>query len=263
MGIRKSFHSVTSVLAVLAVIASLVSAASAATEQVIYSFTGKPDGEYADTDLVRDKAGNIYGTTVLGGKYGAGTIFKLTRFGTETVLYPFQGQSDGGEPYKGVTLDAQGNIYGTAGVAGKYVGPCVDTGCGTVFKLTKSGGGYSFSVIHRFTGGNDGYGPGSGVTLDKHGNVYGVTPTGGANSAGVVYQLNQDSSGKWREKIIHTFTGGADGLGGSAGRLLLDAAGNLYGVCTAGRRESEGSGLRTLARDRWQMEIHGALPIQG
>jgi uncharacterized repeat protein (TIGR03803 family) len=77
---------------------------------VIYSFAGDDDGEYADTDLAIDKAGNLYGTTVLGGAFGSGTVFQLSPSGNgwvHTVLYSFTGGPDGGEPYKGVTLDAR------------------------------------------------------------------------------------------------------------------------------------------------------------
>ena len=79
---------------------------------MIYGFAGSTDGEYTDTDLVTDAAGNIYGTSVLGGTFGSGTVFQLSPSAsgwTHTVLYSFTGGADGGEPYKGVTLDAQGN----------------------------------------------------------------------------------------------------------------------------------------------------------
>jgi len=241
MGRRRVSHSTVSVLAIFAAITILVSGARAAsTTTVIYSFLGDTDGEYADTDLVTDSAGNIYGTTVQGGTSSSGTVFQVTPSGVHTVIYSFTGGKDGGEPYKGVTLDAQGNIYGTAGVGGMYVGPCVDTGCGTVFKLTNSGGTWNFAVIHSFTGGSDGWGPGAGVTVDSQGRVFGMTPVGGSNNAGVIYQLKSDSSGNWREKIIHSFTGGKDGLGGSAGRLLPDGAGGFYGACTAGGLNGNG-----------------------
>src|SRR5581483_10878926 len=122
-----------SILSTISAITLLLGVANAAsTPQIIYSFLGDTDGEYAETDLVADSAGNLYGTTVQGGTYASGTVFQVTSAGVHTILYSFTGGTDGGEPYKGVTLDAQGNIYGTAGVGGKYVGPCVDTGCGTV-----------------------------------------------------------------------------------------------------------------------------------
>ena len=85
------------------------------TVDVIYSFAGDEDGEYADTDLERDSTGNIYGTTVLGGHSGSGTVFRLSptpNGWVHTVLYSFTGGADGGEPYKGVTLDREGNLYG-------------------------------------------------------------------------------------------------------------------------------------------------------
>src|SRR4029077_17512598 len=80
--------------------------ARAATTQIIYSFEGGADGEYTDTDLVMDGAGNLYGTSVQGGAHGSGTVWELSPSGdswTHTVLYSFTGGADGGEPYKGVT----------------------------------------------------------------------------------------------------------------------------------------------------------------
>src|SRR3984893_9326469 len=96
-------------------------AAPASTGHVIYSFAGNEDGEYTDTDLVIDSAGNLYGSSVLGGAFGSGTVFQLTPSRNRwihTVLYSFTGGTDGGEPYKGVTLDAQGDLYGTAVTGG-------------------------------------------------------------------------------------------------------------------------------------------------
>lgn len=203
---------------------------AANTTKQIYSFAGNTDGEYTDTELVRDSAGNLYGTSVQGGTYGGGTVFQVTPAGVHTVLYNFTGGADGGEPYKGVTLDAQGNLYGTAVTGG---GGSCEGGCGVVFELKNSGGVWTQSVIHTFSGAADGYGPGSPVSIDKSGNVYGTVPTGGKYGMGVVYQLRPSASG-WKLRVIHTFTGGTDGGGGSAGSLLIDSAGNLFGACTVG-----------------------------
>src|SRR6266576_6230508 len=164
---------------------------------VIYSFAGVEDGEYADTDLAIDKAGNLYGTTVPGGDFGGGTVFQLSPSGNDwvhTVLYSFTGGPDGGEPYKGVTLDAQGNLYGTAVTGGS--GSC-EGGCGVAYKLTNSGGTWSQAVIHAFTGGDDGSGPGARVTVDRSGNIYGMAPTGGANGLGTIYKIHQMHNGDW------------------------------------------------------------------
>jgi len=200
---------------------------------VIYSFGGDEDGEYADTDLETDRAGNIYGTTVLGGDFGGGTVFQLSHGPNgwvHTVLYSFTGGVDGGEPYKGVTLDREGNLYGTAVTGGS--GSC-EGGCGVVYKLTNSGGTWTQTVIHAFTGGDDGSGPGARVTLDKRGNIYGMTPTGGANGLGTIYKISKEHRGTWTFRVIHTFTGGADGGSGSAGRMIL-YHGHLYGAATTG-----------------------------
>lgn len=218
------------ILVVCAAIALLETAAWAAnTTKLIYSFAGGTDGEYTDTELVMDGAGNLYGTSVQGGTYASGTVFQVTPEGVHTVLYNFTGGADGGEPYKGVTLDAQGNLLGTAVTGG---GGSCEGGCGVVFKLTNSGGVWTQTVIHAFTSA-DGSGPGSPVSIDKHGNVFGTTPTGGKYGMGVIYVL-QPIGGSWKFRVVHAFTGGTDGGGGSAGRLLIDGLGNLYGVCTVG-----------------------------
>ena len=158
----------------------MITAAWAANAtKLVYSFGGNADGEYTDTELVRDSAGNLYGTSVQGGVFGGGTVFQVTPAGVHTVLYDFTGGADGGEPYKGVTLDAQGNLYGTAVTGG---GGSCEGGCGVVYKLSNSGGTWTQTVIHTFTGA-DGSGPGSPVAVDKNGNVFGTTPTGGANGS--------------------------------------------------------------------------------
>jgi uncharacterized repeat protein (TIGR03803 family) len=232
-------HAVAAILTIAAALL-LISPASASTTKVIYNFAGGKDGEYLDTDLVMDAAGNIYGTTVQGGDFGGGTVFELSPSATgwtHTVLYSFTGSKDGGEPYKGVTLDAHGNLYGTAVTGG--AGSC-EGGCGVVFKLTNSGGTWTQTVIHYFSGGNDGSGPGSGLTFDRQGNIYGMTPTGGAYTYGVIYQMKPQSDGTWKFHVAHTFTGGVDGKSGSAGRLILDPAGNLYGVTTVGGANGDG-----------------------
>jgi uncharacterized repeat protein (TIGR03803 family) len=242
--------------------------AHASTTKILYSFAGGADGEYIDSDLVTDSAGNIYGTSVQGGTFGGGTVFEVTPAGVHTVLYNFTGGADGGEPYKGVTLDAQGNLYGTAVTGG---GGSCEGGCGVVYKLANSGGTWTQSVIHAFTGGNDGSGPGSGLTFDKHGNLYGTTPTGGVKGQGVIYQLKPEASA-WTLSVLHTFTGGSDGAGGSAGRLIFDASGNIYGVATVGGADGDGTVFEMLiVQGKWQLKTlyafkdqpDGALPYGG
>jgi uncharacterized repeat protein (TIGR03803 family) len=233
-----AYFPIGAVAATAAFVLSLATA-TAATTEVIFSCE-EDEGEYADTDLETDNAGNIYGTTVLGGEFGGGTVFQLSPTSNgwvHTVLYSFTGGADGGEPYKGVTIDREGNLYGTAVTGGS--GSC-EGGCGVAYKLTKSGGTWTQTIIHAFSGGNDGSGPGARLTVDQSGNVYGMAPTGGAYGLGTIYKINQTPNGAWIFKVIHPFTGGADGGSGSAGRMVL-RNGRLYGAATTGG--TYGSGI--------------------
>jgi len=218
-----------------------VASRAADTEKVIYNFTGGNDGGDPAAQLIFDSAGNMYGTTVVGGLYGCGTVFELNLSGDqwqETVLYNFDCFSTGKNPYGGVTLDNSGNLYGTT-VAGGSGGECSGDGCGVVYELTKSGDNWSETVLYNFTGGDDGFGPGSAVVFDTAGNLYGTTPDGGAYEAGVVYQLSPGQQ-QWNFAVIHPFTGGDDGAVGSLGPLLVDASGNLYGVTELGGMNGAG-----------------------
>jgi uncharacterized repeat protein (TIGR03803 family) len=115
-------------------------------------------------------------------------------------------------------------------------GSC-EGGCGVAYKLTH--GPWTQTVIHAFTGGNDGSGPGARLTIDGHGNLYGMAPTGGANGLGTIYQIHPDGN-NWTLNVIHTFTGGGDGATGSAGQMLL-RGGLLYGAATAGGNYAKGT----------------------
>jgi uncharacterized repeat protein (TIGR03803 family) len=239
----------------LLVAAMFVNHARASNTQVVYSFGGG-DGAYFDTELVMDKSGNLYGTSVQGGNFNSGNVFQLTptRMGWMlTVLYNFTGGLDGGQPYKGVTLDSHGDLYGTAVTGG--IGGC-EGGCGVVYKLSHSHGSWKQSVIYSFTGGSDGSGPGSPVVFDKQGNLFGATPVGGTSGAGTIYELKQEKDGTWKLALVHSFTGGTDGAGGSAGRLLFDHKGNIYGVATSGGAYGSGTAfqLSSVQQGKWKLK---------
>ncbi|HEY6766355.1 MAG TPA: choice-of-anchor tandem repeat GloVer-containing protein [Candidatus Sulfotelmatobacter sp.] len=154
---------------------------------------------------------------------------------TESVIYSFSGGSDGANPSGSLVADARGNLYGTTFSGGDLSG-CGGTGCGGVFKLSPSSGGWTETVLHSFTGGGDGSNPPSGVIFDSKGNLYGVASAGGKSACqggcGVVFQLSPTSSG-WKEKPLYTFGGGTDGFSPFY-QLAFDAAGNLYGTTLAG-----------------------------
>jgi uncharacterized repeat protein (TIGR03803 family) len=238
------------------------SAGKAATTDVIYSFGGEDDGEYTDTDIAIDAAGNLYGTSVLGGDFGGGTVWQLSPVGNgwvHTVLYNFTGGVDGGEPYKGVTLDGAGNLYGTAVTGGS--GSC-EGGCGVTYQLTKSGDTWTQRVIHAFTGGADGSGPGARVAVDKRGNLYGMTPTGGANGLGVIYLLRPKASAGWSFRVIHTFTGGSDGSSGSAGKMVF-RGGRVFGAATAGGNHSAGAIFQLTPTQTGEWDFKTLYSFQG
>jgi uncharacterized repeat protein (TIGR03803 family) len=222
----------------------------ARTESVIYSFTGGNDGGDPAADLVFGPSGKLYGTTVIGGKSACGTVFALTASSEwhESAVYSFTCYSDGKNPYGGVVFDSHGTAYGTT-VSGGSGPSCGSTGCGVAFELR----GSSETVLHDFTGGDDGFGPGNGLAVDEYGNLFGSTPDGGADSQGVVYELSK-SAGKWRERVIHTFTGGEDGGVGSLGRLIVDNTDTIYGVAETGGAHGFGTVFRLVptAKGRWK-----------
>ncbi len=274
-----------------------VRVAQAQTYTVLHAFTAGADGAVPGP-IIRDAQGNLYGTTKFGGTVSCGedtcgTVFKIDSAGNETVLYRFEGGTNGSDPVAGLVRDAAGNLYGTtqgngfiggAAVVFKVdpngqetsfdiAGPnaccfdsplAVDTqgnlygmspyggdncglnryavGCGTLFKLTPDG---KFTLLHAFTG-TDGAQPEGGVVFDGKGNLYGTANFGGdlqchslgygylEPGCGTVYKL--DSSGKFT--VLHTFTGRVDGsfpLG-----VIIDSAGNLYGIAQNGGDEVNG-----------------------
>jgi uncharacterized repeat protein (TIGR03803 family) len=258
MGTTRRARGLVAACAVFATLALVANAAWAGTTTVAYSFAGDDDGEYPSTELVVDAAGNLYGTTVQGGEFGGGSVFQLTPTGsgwTHTVLYSFTGGADGGQPYGGVTLDAAGNLYGTAVIGGRG-GSCPEDGCGVAYKLTNGGGTWTQQVIHNFSGPDDGYGPGAGLTLAPDGSLYGMTPTGGEFGIGTIYRLKADQSGRWGLQVVHAFTGGSDGGAASAGRLLLGSGGNLYGVATVGGAYGSGVAFKLVhaPSGHWQLK---------
>lgn len=205
------------------------------TETILHSFGGENDGLFPQSSLIADGAGNFYGTTESGGagQGGAddGTVFKLAKDGTETILHTFSGGHDGAVPDAGLVADSAGNFYGTTSLGGGTASCPFGTGCGTVFKLAPDG---QETVLHSF-GGRDGALPYAGVILDKAGNLYGTTSEGGATDCqdgvgcGIAFKLSPDGT----ETVLHVFEAGTDGAFPYAG-LTADEDGNLYGTTLFG-----------------------------
>ena len=150
-------------------------------ETVLYSFGG-PAGDFnPGLNVVLDKQGNLYGTTNNDGAYNFGTVFKLTPTGVKTVLHSFGQSGDGIFPMCCLTLDKQGNLFGTT------YDSTTGQGHGTVFKLTAIG---DETILHSFgIQLGDGTYPVWNLVSDKQGNVYGTTSQGGAYGYGTVFRL--------------------------------------------------------------------------
>jgi uncharacterized repeat protein (TIGR03803 family) len=229
----------------LAITLLFTSAAVAQTFQTFYTFSG-PDGSFPNGDLIRDNAGNFYGTTQSGGTSFQGVVFKLDSSGNETVLYSFTGGSDGGIPI-GRLVASGGSFYGITASGGDPT--CL---CGTVFKLDSSG---KLTVLHAFMGGSDGSQneaqPELGLAL-INGNFYGAASFGGVSGCdgalgcGVIFKVTPPAT----ESVLYRFTAQADG--GFPQDLIRDQAGNLYG-------ETGGSFMAGNAGTIFKMDTAGNL----
>jgi uncharacterized repeat protein (TIGR03803 family) len=218
-----------------------------------YSFNvtaGGPKMPYAG--LISDSAGNLYGTTEFGGSYNKGTVFEVTPNATGSwtgsLLYSFTGGLDGAQPSGGLTFDAAGNLYGTTSFGGSA--NC-KLGCGTIFKLTPTSGGWAETVVYTFTGGSDGSEPYARLVSDAQGNFYGTTLLGGnlgtlcTSGCGTVFKLSS-VNGAWKENVLYAFAGGNDGAWPHAS-LTFDGAGNLYSTTNGGGTYGSGTVFRLTA----------------
>lgn len=285
---------VLSLLTPLAMVITATPSAEAQTFSVLHQFTNGADGGEPQAGLTMDRAGNFYGTASTGGNttgpcairnpHGCGTVFKLSRHGSDwflTTLYTFSG-SDGANPLARVIIGPDGSLYGTTSAggsadqgtvfnlrpppvpcrtsscpwqetvlynfhgsdgaqptfgdlvfdaAGNIYGATPHAGNGMVYKLTRSNGGWTETILHTFQGGNDGAVPYAGLTFDQSGNLWGATALGGTYNDGTIYELIP-SGGGWTENIVHVFAGGHGGNDGANpySGLIADQSGNFYGA---------------------------------
>ena len=188
-------------------------------KKLLHAFAGGSDGASPYGSLARDAAGNLYGTTEVGGAFNYGTIFKIDASGAETVLYSFPGQPGAQQPQAGVILDAAGNLYGTTVAGGTY-------NYGTVFEFSAAG---EMTLLYSFLAGADGESPDAPLFRAANGDLYGTTFEGG-NGEGTVFKL--DVSGK--ETVVHPFGDFQnDGIYPES-PLASDSRGNLYGTTIQG-----------------------------
>ena len=212
----------------------------------LYDFTGTTDGNGPSGSVILDAKGNIYGVTYAGGDLtacggqGCGVVYELSPGSsgwTESVLYNFEGGSDGMDPVS-IIFDGKGNIFGLTASGGGSFNCQYGTDCGIAFELSPSTtGGWTETILHTFTGLADGGVPIGSLLLDKQGNLYGATGRGGNTACtagcGVIFELSPGSSG-WTFNTLYSF----DGTHGATpmGSLVMDASGNLYGNANNGAR---------------------------
>ena len=198
---------------------------SKGTETVLHSFgSGATDG-IEPSSLIVGNAGNLYGTTEQGGAYRDGTVFRVSPTGAETILHSFgSGTTDAAVPVD-LVMASTGNFFGLT----LFGGP---KGGGTVFKLSRTGG---VTVLYAFNGAHGG-GPWGGLVLGKAGNLYGTTRSGGAHGDGTVFKVSPTGT----ETVLYSGGGTAnDGL--LPLQLVMDRAGNLYGVTELGGANQDGT----------------------
>jgi uncharacterized repeat protein (TIGR03803 family) len=215
----------------------------AAAPTTLVSFTDA-DGNSPDGSLLADAAGDLFGTTFLGGAGGLGTVFEIakTRRGyaaAPTTLVNFTNDhganADGENPNGGLIADAEGNLFGTTENGGSYEG--------TVFEIAKTKSGYASAPTYlvKFAfGGADGSQPSGSLIADAAGNLFGTTVLGGADNDGVVFEIAKTRNGyAGAPTTLVSFTG-ADGAG-PLGGLIADAAGDLFGTTQAGGAQDDGA----------------------
>lgn len=215
------------------------------TYTILHTFGENEDGTSPSGPLVFDKAGNLYGVTVVGGSAGGGTVFELTNTKsgwTESILFNFAtggSIASGMQPNGGLIFDSAGNLYGTTYEGGNDIAD----GDGTAFELTPtSDGTWNETVLYTFQ--KDEYNrnnPAAGLVFDSAGNLYGTTAFGGSASSGSVFELKPSPSGGWTQSIVHSFQGSPSDGGAPDSSLLLDSKGNLYGTTLGGGTSGGGT----------------------
>lgn len=193
----------------------------------VYDFgTSAYDGSDANSNLIADSTGALYGTTSNGGDYGLGTVFRFVPSkrgqGKLETLYSFHGGSDGATPLQGVIRDDQGALYGVTTAGGD------ENGDGVVFKLTPSGNYYEETILHRFSESSDGFNPVGALTF-KGRVIFGTAANGGSQGGGTIFQISDFGTGY---ATVWNFE--QDGSPGALPRCQLVSKGAaLYGTTSS------------------------------
>ena len=214
----------------------------ASAPTTLASFNGS-NGNSPSSELIMDAAGNLYGTTQTGGANGKGTLFEVAKTGsgyanTPTTMVNF---SDGATPVAGLITDANGDLFGTTSSGGPF-----GAGFGTAFEVPKTASGYGAPVILAAFNGDNGSSPDGGLVADANGDLFG-TANGGPGGNGVVYEIAKTADGYADAPTILVSFNLTDGAG-PVGSLIMDAAGNLFGVTSVGGQFGSGGEVFEIAK---------------
>jgi uncharacterized repeat protein (TIGR03803 family) len=198
-------------------------------ESVLYSFGAGSDAQDPYGSLLQASDGNFYGTSVHGGSFGAGTVFRVSAQGSETVLHSFGGTGDGQTPFGSLIEASDGNLYGLTGAGGDY-------SSGVAFRMTLLG---AETLLHSFGSGTDGANPAGSLVQGSDGNFYALTRDGGAYGTGAVVEI----SGAGTESVLVSLGAGADGAN-PFGDLMAASDGNFYALARNGGANGAGAMLQ-------------------
>jgi uncharacterized repeat protein (TIGR03803 family) len=213
------------------------------TEKVVYALQGGADGVLGVGNMIADGNGGLLGATFAGGAANVGTIFDLvppTTVGgtwTHTVVYSFAtGSGDGQIPTGSMVTDGAGHYFGSTEQGGTG-------GDGVVFELTQPatpGGAWTEQVIANITASKTEASPPEHLSIDANGTIYVALAKGGPAKGGQLISLTPTGDGTWTQTVLHNFGAGKDGRHPS-GRVVFDAAGNIYGTTLNGGAGGDGT----------------------
>lgn len=218
-------------------LAAPMAGAQAANFKVLHTFLDTPDAATPWSQLIL-KHGTFYGTSLEGGATNSGTVYSMDAKGHVTILYSFQGGSDGRRPLAEVIADESGNLYGVTENGGS-------ADAGTIYRLAPDG---TETILYNFSGQKDGANSDAGLVRDKSGNLFGTAPTGGQFNAGVAFELAANGT----FSVLHAFTDGSDG-GYPESTLLMGGHGELYGTAVTGGAYNFGAVFRIAADGKFKV----------
>jgi len=213
-------------------------------EEVLYTFKDLGTGIHPTSEVLLDSAGNLYGTTFIGGQFGYGVVYQLSQVDGSwayNVIHDIGSNSEGGEPFGGLVMDSAGNLFGATSIGGTGGG-------GVIFELSRMGEGWNFQVLYNIgTNKSDGSGPYGTLIMDPSGNLFGSTVGGGANDGGTVFELAR-SGDRSMYSVLADLPHGASYYhdAGPHDKLMMDAAGNLYGTTSQDGAHLQGSAFELI-----------------